>query len=61
MVAQYNDGNSKLETGLYVYMQQRKKWRKKSSNFFAGIIQFLKNCNGKLKQLYFEILLNFAR
>ena len=61
MVAQYSDGNSKLETGLYVYMQQRKKWRMKSRNLFAEIIQFLKNCSGKLKQPYFEILLNFGR
>ena len=36
-------------------MQQRKKWRMKSRNLIAGIIQFLKNCNGKLKQTNFTL------
>ena len=56
---QCSNGNSKLQTAHAVYMQKRKKWTIRGWNLIAGIIQFLKNCNGKLKknQLYFEILL----
>ena len=38
-----SNGKSKLETALYVYMQQRKKLRMKSRNLIAGITQFLIN------------------
>ena len=56
---QCSNGNSKLQTAHAVYTQKRKKWTIRGWNLIAGIIQFLKNCNGKLKknQLYFEILL----
>ena len=55
MVAQYSNGNSKLETALYAYIQQRKKLRMKSRNLIAGIIQFLENFNGKLKEINFTL------
>ena len=52
MVAQYSD--RKLETVLYTYMEQRK-WRKRRRNLIAGIIQSLKNRNGKLHQINFTL------
>ena len=54
MIAQYS--NSKLETVLYTYMKQRKKWRRRRRNLIAGIIQSLKNRNGKLHQINFTCL-----
>ena len=54
MIAQYS--NSKLETVLYTYMKQRKKWRRRRRNLIAGIIQSLKNRNGKLYQINFTCL-----
>ena len=54
MIAQYS--NSKLETFLYTYMKQRKKWRRRRRNLIAGIIQSLKNRNGKLYQINFTCL-----
>ena len=53
MIAQYS--NSKLETVLYTYMKQRKKWRRRRRNLIAGIIQSLKNRNGKLHQINFTL------
>ena len=52
MIAQYS--NSKLETALYTYMKQRKKWRRRR-NIIAGIIQSLKKRNGKLHQINFTL------
>ena len=54
MIAQYS--NSKLETVLYTYMKQRKKWRRRRRNLIAGIIQSLKNRNEKLYQINFTCL-----
>ena len=54
MIAQYS--NSKLETVLCTDMKQRKKWRRRSRNLIAGIIQSLKNRNGKLYQINFTCL-----
>ena len=53
MIAQYN--NSKLETVLYTYMEQRKKRRRRRRNLIAGIIQSLKDRNGKLHQINFTL------
>ena len=53
MIAQYSI--SKLETVLYTYMKQRKKWRRRRRNLIAGIIQSLKNRNGKLHQINFTL------
>ena len=53
MIAQYS--NSKLETVLYIYMQQPKEKRRKRRNLIAGIIQSLKNGNGKLQQINFTL------
>ena len=53
MIGQYS--NSKLETVLYTYMQQRKKWRRRRRNLIAGIIQSLNNRNGKLQQINFTL------
>ena len=53
MLAQYN--NSKLETVLYTYTQQRKKWRIRIRNLIAGIIQSLNNRNGKLQEINFTL------
>ena len=49
MIAQY--ANSKLETVFYIYMEQRKEWRRRRKNLIAGITQSLKNRNGKLQQI----------
>ena len=51
MIAQYS--NSKLETVLYTYMEQRKRRRRR--NLIAGIIQSFKNRNGKLQQINFTL------
>ena len=53
MLAQYN--NSKLETVLYTYTQQRIKWRIRIRNLTAGIIQSLNNRNGKLQEINFTL------
>ena len=53
MIAQCS--NSKLETVLYTYTQQLKKWRRRRRNLIAGIIQSLNNRNGKLQQINFTL------
>ena len=53
MIAQYN--KSKLETVLYTYVEQRKKWRRRRGNLISGIIQSLKDRNGKLQQINFTL------